>query len=383
MQEPYYDGIVIHFGELWLKGKNRKDFISLLERNIKSALGQEFGERLERLRDRMVLNVHSEDEVIHCERVLSKVFGISWYAPFRKSDSSIEAIVEKANSFFQGGESVRIEPHRALKSIGFDSKEIVAAFIHGTEKLNFVPEKDGKETLYIDVLENFSMLHKDRVKGAGGLPVGASGKAVVLLSGGIDSPVAAYYAMKRGLKPIFVHFYALQSYEELKSSKIPELLDVLLKYSGNAKVYYIPVHMFQIAAMKEDQKYEVVLFKRFIFETADRIAKIEKAKVMVTGESLGQVSSQTAENLKATSNGIETLFFRPLVGFDKQEIIDASMRLGFYPISIKPYKDACSLRSRNPVTRISPKALEAIYDRNGMGELPEISISKARVEFVP
>jgi thiamine biosynthesis protein ThiI len=377
-----YDGITIHFGELWLKGRNRHEFIELLVRNIKTALGHEYAQKLEKLRDRLVVNVHSNEEVDTCLKALSHVFGVSWYAPYKVSGNSIEEMIKVSKHFFHNGEKVRVEPHRSSKNVGFDSKDIVSGFIKQSESLGFMLDKEGEETLYIEVLKDFSIIHKQKYAGLGGLPVGASGKAIVLLSGGIDSPIAAYFAMKRGLEPIYLHFYAYQSVEELKGSKMPKLISALLQYSGGAKVYYVPVHLFQIAALQEDQKYEVVLFKKFIYETAQLLASSNGSKVIVTGESLGQVSSQTAENLAASSTGISCLFFRPLIGLDKQEIINISMRLGLYKISIMPYKDACSLRSRNPVTRISKAALDAIYERAGMRMLASESLEKAYFENI-
>ncbi|MCL5680056.1 MAG: tRNA 4-thiouridine(8) synthase ThiI [Candidatus Marsarchaeota archaeon] len=379
-KELDYDGIVIHFGELWLKGRNRHEFIELLVRNIKRALGAADSEKLEKLRDRLVINAHSEEEVRRCLESLKHVFGISWYAPFRISSNDINDMIRVSKYFFHDGESVRIEPHRAYKEVSFTSSDIVSSFIKLVDELGFIPDKKSEKTLHIEVLKDFSIMHKERFQGLGGLPVGASGKAIVLLSGGIDSPVAAYYAMKRGLEPVYLHFYAYPSISELKGTKMPKLINVLLPYSEGAKIYYVPVHLFQIAALQENQKYEVVLFKKFIYETAQLVAEKEGSKVIVTGESLGQVSSQTAENLTASSMGIKCLFFRPLIGFDKQEIISASRRLGLYDLSIIPYKDACSLRSRNPVTRIGYAALDAIYERNGMRSLASESLEKATVE---
>jgi thiamine biosynthesis protein ThiI len=380
-EKPEYDGIVIHFGELWLKGRNRHDFINALMRNIRLALPGEYADRLEKMRDRLMLNVRSSEDVGACMDALSNIFGISWFAPFRKSGTDMDSMISMANSFFSNGENVKIEPHRSYKMGQMTSKDIVSNFIKRQAELKFVPEKLGDKKLYIDVLEDFCIVHSKKRIGLGGLPVGTSGKAVVLLSGGIDSPVAAYYALKRGLEPVYLHFYAYGTIEEFYGTKMPKILNSLLKYYPRARVYAVPVHLFQISAMKEQQKYEVVLFKKFIYETAHIISERENAKVIVTGESLGQVSSQTAENLAATSQGIRCLIFRPLLGFDKQEIITKSKELGMYDISIMPYKDACSLRSRNPVTRISPSALESIYSRAGMEQIPRQSIEKASVGF--
>ncbi|MEM0154323.1 MAG: hypothetical protein QW814_00620 [Methanothrix sp.] len=378
---PEYDGIVIHFGELWLKGRNRHDFINTLMRNIRLALPEAFAGKLENMRDRLILDVHSEEDASACMDALSNVFGISWFARFRKSGIDMDSIISIANSFFGEGENVRVEPHRSYKKGQMTSKDVVSNFIKRQSDLKFVPEKLGEKKLYVDLLEDFCIIHSEKHKGLGGLPIGTSGKAVILLSGGIDSPVAAYYALKRGLEPIYLHFYAYGSVEELYSTKMPRILDSLLKYYPRAKVYAIPVHLFQISAMKEQQKYEVVLFKKFIYETAQIVSEMENAKVIVTGESLGQVSSQTVENLTATSKGIRCLIFRPLLGFDKQEIIAMSKELGMYEVSIMPYKDACSLRSKNPVTRISQTALESIYLRAGLETIPSQSIEKAHVGF--
>ena len=376
-----YEGIVIHFGELWLKGRNRHDFISALMRNIKLALPDEYKSKLVKMRDRLMLEVQSNEDIVICMGVLSNVFGISWFAPFMKSGTDMDSMISVANSFFNAGENVKIEPHRSSKKGPMTSKDIVSNFIKRQAELKFVPEKLGEKRLYIDVLEDFCIVHSKKRKGLGGLPVGTSGRAVVLLSGGIDSPVAAYYALKRGLEPIYIHFYAYGSIKEFYDTKMPKILNLLLKYYPRAKVYAVPVHLFQISAMKEQQKYEVVLFKKFIYETAQIISEMEKAKVIVTGESLGQVSSQTAENLAATSQNIHYLIFRPLLGFDKQEIITKSKELGIYDLSIMPYKDACSLRSRNPVTRISSTALESIYSRAGLEQMPSQSIEKAHIGF--
>ncbi len=374
-----YDGIVIHFGELWLKGKNRGSFIDRLYSNIAYALGEQKSSGLKRLRDRFILEAESEEEINDACGTLGKVSGISWFAPFIKSESGVEAIIEKSAELFSDKENVRIEPHRSFKGTDFNSDDIVSAFIRSADKLRFVPNKDGDHTLFIEVLKDFSILHKEKIKGLNGLPVGVSGKAIVLLSGGIDSPVAAYYAMKRGLAPVFLHIYAYGSMDDVERSKMPALLDKLSAYSGKTSVYYIPAHIFQMAAMKESQKYEVVLFKKFIYAVAERIAELEGAKVIVTGESLGQVSSQTVDNLIASGDGVKKLFFRPLIGMDKEEIIDVARAIGTYAISIMQYKDACSLRAKNPATSTSADKLHRIYGHAGIDEALEQSMKRAVV----
>ncbi|MCL5405086.1 MAG: tRNA 4-thiouridine(8) synthase ThiI [Candidatus Marsarchaeota archaeon] len=358
-----YEGVVIHFGELWLKGRNRHEFVSTLYSNIVEALGPGF--RLVKLRDRFILEAGSEEELERACSTLKKVFGISWFAPFISAKPYKPSIISSAQALYHNGESVRIIAHRSYKGAPFTSAELVSEFIHSSS-LSFVPSKDAKNLLFIDVLKDIAILHKEKMEGAHGLPVGTSGKAVVLLSGGIDSPAAAYMAMKRGLDPVYVHFYALPTSEDVEKSKIPKIIEALKPYGTHAKTYLVPAHMLQMAALKVGQKYEVLLFKKFMYSVADRIAEAEHAKALVTGESLGQVSSQTVENLIASSAGINKLIFRPLIGLDKEEIIKISKAIGTYELSIMPYKDACSMRSKSPLTRITAPQLEEVSEKVGI-----------------
>lgn len=239
-------------------------------------------------------------------------------------------------------------PNRALKSLSFNSADVVTHFIKNTKKLNFKIDKDAKRDLYISITKDCAFIYDRKMQGSKGLPVGSSGNAVVLFSGGIDSPVAAYYAMKRGLHPVYLHVHAFSDNKDEKLSKINDLAKHLSAYSCGSSLYYVPGYIFQSSAMRVPRKYELVMFKLFMHKLAERIAKKEGAGCIVTGESLGQVASQTLSNLTTSQQGIKPLIMRPLIGFDKQEIINIAARIGTFDMSIIRYKDVCSIAAKNP-----------------------------------
>ena len=222
------------------------------------------------------------------------------------------------------------------------------------------------------------MLFTKKFKGTGGLPCGSTGKAVILLSGGIDSPVAAFYAMKRGLQPVYLHVHAFKDNDPAVSSKITDIAKKL-SYSPTAKVYYAPFYPFQAMACGIPERYELVLFKMFLYQLATIVAKKEGAKAIVTGESLGQVASQTLQNLYASQQGTILPILRPLIGFDKEEIIDKAKEIGTYALSLKPYKDVCSFRAKNPATAANEKTIIRLYANAKIKEAVEKSFLLSKI----
>ncbi len=369
-----YDSVVALFGELWLKGRNRGTFVRKLVSNVELALDGT-GAAVEHRRDRLMITAKPMAVPDVLER-LGHVFGISWYAPVAKADSDISAIMKTSTGLVPKGTAVRLVAHRSDKSTPFTSQELVHAFLEHADALTFKLDKDAKETLYIEVTHDGALMHTQHIKGLGGLPVGSSGKAIVLMSGGIDSPVAAYYAMKRGLMPIYLHFHAFGSSSEVEGTKIQELLAILAQYTGKSKAYYAPAHIFQSIAMKLPHSLELVLFKRFMLETAEAIAAKEHAIAIVTGESLGQVASQTVRNLAASEQGTRLFIMRPLIGMDKLEIISAAKALGTFEPSIKPYRDVCSIRSRDPATAASAARVGELYAGSGLSAAVPETLAK-------
>jgi thiamine biosynthesis protein ThiI len=371
-----YKGIVIHFGEIWLKGKNRNVFVRKLYDNIEHALRKEGYAKLEDHRDRFFLVFDKGSDMRSIEKKLSNVFGVSWFAPVIISDNDLSGMLDAANRLLGKNDTVRIVPHRSVKSLSFNSSEIVSYFINNSKKLNFKIDKDAENDMHINATKEFSFLYTEKISGSNGLPVGSSGSAVVLLSGGIDSPVASFYAMKRGLAPIYMHVHAFADNEDAKLSKIKDLAKILSNYSAGAKLYLLPGHIFQSAALKIPRKYELVLFKLFLYRLAEEIAEIEKADCIVSGESLGQVASQTVGNITASQHSVKKFVMRPLIGFDKQEIINIAKSIG---TSIKEYRDVCSIAARNPATKSTASRIKRLWDDSSMDSVLKMTLKKMSV----
>jgi thiamine biosynthesis protein ThiI len=358
-----YDAVAIHFGEIWLKGRNRKDFVKRLYINVVSALQGENYDRLENERDRFMLYLNKDSDIEAMEKSLHTVFGVSWYAPVKICKNGIDDIFKASKELVKsaGIDKVKIVAARSYKALPYDSRDIVARFFKGRESLGFELDKNADAELSINVRAKDAVLRLGKTRGLGGLPVGSSGRAIVLLSGGIDSPLAAFYAMKKGLFPIYLHVHAYADNARAEKSKISALASILAPYSCGAKVYYAPAHVFQAHVMKTPKSYELVLFKYFAYSLAEHIAKKEHAKVIVTGESLAQVASQTVENLTASEQDTTLFVMRPLIGFDKQEIINQAKKLGTYDLSIEAYPDVCSLRAKHPATASKSELVKTLY----------------------
>jgi thiamine biosynthesis protein ThiI len=343
--------IIVHFGELWLRGQNRNVYIKKLASNMREIL---YGEdiRIDRLYDRFLIRLGRDADLESIKKKLGYVFGISNFEIAYITKPEIKAICSLGEEMLEGldGKIVKISSHRTYKELPFDSIEIMDKLATAAKKMGLSLSNKGFDVeLRINVTKDAAFCSCEKTSAPGGLPVGSSGKGVVLLSGGIDSPVAAWYAMKRGVEPIYVHIHGYSSTDEALKSKIPEITKILDRYSPGSKTYYLPSHIFQLGAIKAG-RYELILLKAFMLMIAEKIAEKEGAVMIFTGESLGQVASQTPSNLAAEQNGVEMPVLRPLIGFDKQEIIKMAKQIGTYELSILPYKDVCSINSKNPKT---------------------------------
>ena len=368
--------MAIHFGELWLKGRNRGNFIKQLYSNIKLALEDEKYESLENARDRFILHMDDRSDVSSIESKLSRVFGISWFAPVIVTENTIPKIMKACMHLYGKKDNVRVVAHRSYKGLKFDSKQLVGEFLKNKERFDFVLDRDSDKVIKINMTRTNALITREKINGQGGLPVGSSGNAIVLLSGGIDSPVASFYAMKKGLRPIYLHLHAYSDNKRAIESKMGKLMGVLNCYYPS-KCYFVPAHLFQASVIGTPKEYELVLFKRFAYKMAEKLAEKENAEVIVTGESLGQVASQTVKNLIATERGMESLIMRPLIGFDKLEIINMANRIGTYEISIKDYPDVCSIRARNPSTAARPDAIDKLYKKCKLDSVIAKSLDKS------
>lgn len=357
--------IVVHFGELWLKGHNRNKYIRLLERNIREQLiGESFV--LERYFDRLILRLSKESKVEEISDKLGRVFGVSGFEVATTTKPTILNIAGAAKKMLAQKpkpKSVRINSHRSYKQLPFNSVDVVERLKKVAKRLGVELMTKGYEReLNVSITKDVAFLSFDRQRGAGGLPVGSSGKAVILMSGGIDSPVAAWYAMKRGLVPVYVHLHAFQDAAEAKRGKVPKIISTLARFYPHYTTYFVPSHIFQASSFRYG-KYELILLKAFMLRLAEQLASREGAGVIYTGESLGQVASQTPENLAAEQHGISLPVLRPLIGFDKEEIIKVARQIGTFEESTKPYRDVCSINSRNPKLKSESKEVARMLAR--------------------
>ncbi len=373
--------IVVHFGELWLKGGNRNYYIRLLEQNIKEQLaGARFD--LQRNFDRLILRPGKGSSFESISHRLGKVFGISVFELSIVAKPELKSIVSTAKRMLSAKprpKSIRINSHRSYKQLPFTSIDVVDKLKNTAEGLGIEPKvKDYERELSISVTRDAAFLTLKREKGAGGLPVGSSGKAVVLLSGGIDSPVAAWYAMKRGLVPIYLHVHAFRENAEAERGKVSKIMGTLSGFHRGSKAYFIPSYVFQANSTRFG-KYELVLLKAFMLRLAEKVARKEGAQLIVTGESLGQVASQTSSNLAAEQQGVTAPILRPLIGLDKEEIIAIAKRIGTYEDSIKPYKDVCSINARNPKTATEPDEMKRLLKKIGIAKVVSKSLSMSSV----
>ncbi len=358
-----YDTVLIRYGELSTKGKNRKDFIKRLERNIRYMFNDFKDLEYRRTHDRIYIHLHDEDPEIIKER-LQKVFGISSFSFTEKVDPTIEAIQAACLEIAKTTDkkTFKMVAKRHDKTFPMISDEInraVAGVILRNTELK-VDVHNPELFIRIEVHRDGAYITSDKIKGAGGYPTGINGKALLMLSGGIDSPVAAYEIMKRGIEVEAVHFASPPYTSEAAKGKVLELAKQVSVYQGHMKVHILNFTELQLAIYKTaGDPYAVTLMRRMMFRLAERVAKDNKCLVLATGESIGQVASQTLESMVCINDVVHMPVIRPLVCYDKVEIIDLARKIGTYETSILPYEDCCTIFDpKNPVTKPSVEKAE-------------------------
>lgn len=340
------DLLLIKYGELALKGDNRSFFENKLVSNIKESLKDFNDIKIEKMHGRIYIEY--VDKVDNILEKLEKVFGIVGIAKAKKVDLNMEEIYDTAIKIMgaYGGKSFKVVTRRPNKSFPYESLEINR--IVGAKLLDVYPDlhvdvHNPDVTLNIEIRE-MAYLYTDVMKGIGGMPLGVSGKATVLLSGGIDSPVAAWMVMKRGAIINAVYFHSPPYTQERAKDKVIDLCKKLSEYGQDIHLYVVNFTDFQLAIYdKCPPKMTTIIMRRMMMRVALNIAKESKSMALVTGESLGQVASQTIESLYCTDSVAEMPIFRPLIGMDKSEIMDLAQRIGTYDISIRPYEDCCTI----------------------------------------
>ena len=378
---------LIHYHEIALKGKNRPFFEKKLIENIRKKV-----EVIRWRKDmtRFIIEVR-EDE--NADDKLAKVFGIEKFAEVKELDTpkkSIEHLKEFFSDFLSSaglpkGEPVRIRVKRADKTFPLTSPEIERELGSVVVSQGYrIDLRNPKHEFFIEIAERIYLYSSSDVReGAGGLPVSTSGKALCMLSGGIDSPVASYLVMKRGMHTDFIHFHAFPENSAVFGSKILKLISKLHEYLPDpTRVFLVPYYHFQLN-FAGTGKYELVLFKRFMLRVSEAIAEKFGYDAVVTGESLAQVASQTIHNLKVIYHNSRVLSLHPLIGMDKKEIIQLAKKIGTYDISIQEYKDCCSIVSKHPATKAKISVVEKIEDEKNMEEVVKRTLDDTEYFIFP
>lgn len=357
--------ILIRYSEIHLKGQNRKIFERIFIQNIKLALG-DIPYTLVQIKGRYLLENFAEIDTNKIVEKVKKVFGTHSISVAIKVASTLEAIyaavqleLEKKRNLIQ---TFKIETNRADKTFALNSMQIsskIGGMVLQHFKTLSVDVHQPDCLVKIDMRENgCTLISSGEVAGAGGLPVGSSGKGLLLLSGGIDSPVAGHMIAKRGMEIACIHFHSYPYTNMQARKKVEDLAKLLSSYTGKIDLYVVSVTEIQeqIHKLCPDEMM-ITILRRFMIEIADSLAKKIKAQTIITGENLGQVASQTIEGI-TSSNAVTTMpMLRPLIGFDKEEIVARARAIGSFEISILPYEDCCTVfLPKHPL--IKPKLAE-------------------------
>ncbi|MEH7086307.1 tRNA uracil 4-sulfurtransferase ThiI [Neobacillus drentensis] len=345
-----YERILIRYGEISTKGRNRNKFVDKLKKSVRIALVPFPNVKVEASRDRMYVLLNGEN----CAEVIDKlknVFGIQSFSPAIKVERGLEALkqtsLELVRSIYKDGQTFKVTPKRSDKSFELDTDGINHTI--GGYLLQNIPGlkvnvKNPDINLRIEVRKEAIYLSCQTIQGAGGLPVGSSGKAMLMLSGGIDSPVAGYMAMKRGVEVEAVHFFSPPFTSERAKEKVIDLSQKLAEIYGSLTLHIVPFTNIQQTIREQiPENYSMTSTRRMMLRITDEIRKKHEGLAIITGESLGQVASQTLESMFAINEVTNTPILRPLITMDKTDIIKIAQEIDTLEISNRPYEDCCTI----------------------------------------
>ena len=380
--------LLIKMGELSLKGLNRRSFEDQLVRNLRRALSPLGDWQFSVSQSTLQAIPQKEDtDMEEAAARAARVFGISGYSRSARVGKSMEAILAKAPAYFEEvlscADTFKCEAKRSDKAFPLKSPEICAAV--GEALLEAFPHlrvdiREPEVTLYIEVRDQYAFLHADQQKGAGGLPVGTAGDAVVLVSGGIDSPVAAWQMARRGLRLTAVHFASPPYTSPRAEEKVHKLLSQVAGYAGRIRLFVVPFTRIQ-EEIKEKCPEDLftLVMRRIMMRCAEIVARRESCGALITGESLGQVASQTLQALACTDAVVGMPVFRPLIGMDKDDVVAIARKIGTFETSILPYEDCCTVFTpRHPRTKPKLSMLERAEAALDMDKLIEEAVEGAK-----
>lgn len=345
-----YEFVLIRYGELALKGKNRKQFEEKLAENIKMHM-QGLNITIKRTFGRMYLFLNGEDFQQVAE-ILKNIFGISSFSPAIKVALDIEEMKKASLQSLQAIKPVprtfKVSVKRVNKSFPKSSQEmnhvLGAHLLKSTNGSIQVDVHHPDAEIMVEIREDAAYIMSERIMGAGGLPVGTSGKVMLLLSGGIDSPVAGYLSLKRGLRIEAIHFHSYPFTSERAKQKVIDLCKRLSIYAGHIKLHLVPFTTIQTEIRQHiPDDYSITIMRRIMLRISEMLAEENQALGLVTGDNLGQVASQTLQSMHAINEVTNLPIIRPLVTMDKLEIIEIAQKIDTYDISILPYEDCCTI----------------------------------------
>ena len=379
--------IVCHYHEIALKGNNRGMFERKLADNIKNFLPENYFHFIKNISGRIIVHLTQEgiNKKEEIKNIIGNVFGIANFSFAENCKQELGSINEKSVEILQTKKfkTFRVSSKRSNKKFEINSQQVnerVGAFI--VEKMNKkVGLTNPDVNLFIEIVQDYVFLYLEKNRGLGGLPVGVSGHGLVLISGGIDSPVATFLAMKRGIKVSFVHFHSFPYTDKESIEKVKKIIHVLNNFQFKSRLYLCPFADIQKQILlNTPEKYRVILYKRMMLKISDKIAQQEKIETFITGESVGQVASQTIENIKVIQSVSGSLILRPLICRDKLEIIEDAKKIGTFPISITPHQDCCvRFVPRHPATKARLRDVKLAEEKLDVEELVNKSVQNVEV----
>lgn len=365
--------ILIKLGEIALKGLNRGNFEAVLVKNIKRRIAPLGGFKVKTAQSTIyVTPTTPNSDIDEAERRIQTVFGIAAYSRAARAEKNIDDIKQVAAEYLgdelEQVESFKVEAKRSDKKFPMKSPEICAelgGYILEQFPHLHVDVHNPQLTVTVEIRDFAAYVHGRSKRGAGGIPVGTGGKAAILISGGIDSPVAAYMMAKRGVELTAVHFASPPYTSERAEQKVKKLLEIVSRYSGRMIMYTVPFAKIQQQILQScPEELFTIIMRRFMMQIAQRLAERTECSALITGESLGQVASQTIGAIACTDEVCSIPVFRPLIGMDKEEIITISRKIDTFETSIEPYEDCCTVFTpKHPRTRPVLKYVRLAQDK--------------------
>lgn len=351
--------LIIHYSEIGLKGKNRSYFENRLIDHIR-AQSKKRGLTVHKVRlqdKRIVAEIEGDQNII--TDCLQKIFGIQYFMYVESVAKNLDTLLVYMRQILenvknQGQSSVAFMTKRKDKNFPLNTIQLNTLFGQIAFELSIkVDYKNAPQTIYIEVAnDNNIFIAHQKISCHGGLPVGTAGKFLTLLSGGIDSPVAAWKMMRRGCRTDFIHIHSFRSNQLCLESKIKKIVEKLNEYQQGSRLYLLPYSSYEALVFnKVPARHDMILFKHVLFRLADRLAMKKRYKAIISGDSLGQVASQTVENIACTELYNILPIFRPLISYEKNEIVNLAHTIGTFDLSAEDYKDCCSIQARNPLTK--------------------------------